>query len=121
MTPGEAATSPAASVNVPGLPEGLDQRVVRADLFRQPPDVAETDAELIVAGTISGIVRARLRVAESLELLESFRESWLRALTKDLTAFGVAGACHPVEQDEARFGHQRCHPEGVQPGPRHRR
>jgi hypothetical protein len=37
-------------VDVLGLPERQRQLMVRPDLFRQHPDIAETDAELIVAG-----------------------------------------------------------------------
>ena len=49
--------------------------MVRPGFFRQHPDVAETDAELIVvAGTAPGVLRPHLRVAECFELLESFFE-----------------------------------------------
>jgi hypothetical protein len=61
-------------VNVPGLPEGQGQFMVRADLLRQHSDVAETDAELIVPGATFGVLRPHLRIAERFELLESFIE-----------------------------------------------
>ena len=65
----------ALGVDVPGLPERQSQWMVRPDLFRQYPDVAETDAELIVAGAALGVLRPHLRVAERFELLESFFEA----------------------------------------------
>ena len=40
------------------------------DLFRHCPDVAESDAERIVACTALGIVRPHLRVAERFGLLQ---------------------------------------------------
>jgi hypothetical protein len=48
--------------------------MVRPDLFRERPDIAETDAELIVAGAALGVLRPHLHVAERFELLESFVE-----------------------------------------------
>lgn len=48
--------------------------MVRADLLRQHPDVAETDAELIVAGAALGVLRPHLCVAQRFELFESFLE-----------------------------------------------
>ena len=61
-------------VNVPALPERQGQRMVHLDLFRQPPDVAEADAELIGAGAAFGVLRPHPLVAERFELLESFME-----------------------------------------------
>ena len=56
--------------------------MVRADLFRQRPDVAETDAELIVAGAALGILRPHLRAAEGFELLKRFVERHGRDSTR---------------------------------------
>jgi hypothetical protein len=56
--------------------------MVRPDLFRQHPDVAETDVELIVAGAALGVLRPHLRVAERFELLESFFEGHGRDSTR---------------------------------------
>ena len=56
--------------DVTGLAKRQSQRMVRPDLFRQHPDVAETDAELIVAGAALGVLRPHLRVAERFEPLE---------------------------------------------------
>ena len=48
--------------------------MVRPDLFRKRSDVAKTNAELIVAGAVFGVLGAHLRIAERFELLESFIE-----------------------------------------------
>ena len=48
--------------------------MIRADLFRQHPDVAKTDAEFIVAGAILGVMGAHLLAAERFELFKSFLE-----------------------------------------------
>ena len=56
--------------------------MIRLDLFRQHPDLAETDAVLIVAGAALGVQRTHLGVAERLELFESFLERHGRDSTK---------------------------------------
>ncbi len=48
--------------------------MVGFDLLRQLPDIAASDAELIVAGTVLGVLRTHLLVAERFELRESFFE-----------------------------------------------
>jgi hypothetical protein len=63
--------------------------MVRPDLFRQLPDVAETDAELIVAGAALGVLRPHLRGAERFELLESFFEGHGRDSTRVSRIWGV--------------------------------
>ena len=55
--------------------------MVRLDFFRQHPDVAESDAELIVSGAAFGVLRPHLRIAERFELLESFIERHSRHST----------------------------------------
>ena len=79
-------------VDVPGLPERQSQRMVRPDLFRQHPDVAETHAELIVAGAALGVLRPHLRVAERFELLESFFEGHGRDSTRVSPDLGASQA-----------------------------
>lgn len=59
-------------IGVPGFPERHGRFMVGLDLLRQHPDVSEFDAELIVAGTVFGVVRPHLLVAERFELVESF-------------------------------------------------
>jgi hypothetical protein len=52
--------------------------VVGLDLFRQHPDVAMRDTELIVSGPVFGVMRPPLLVAERFELLHRFVESHSR-------------------------------------------
>lgn len=58
----------------PALPKSQGQLVVGLDLLRQFPDCVESDAELIVAGTVLGVLRSHLLVSERFELLESLFE-----------------------------------------------
>ena len=57
-----------------GLPESDGQLVVGLDLRGQLPDVAELNAELIVAGAVLLVLRTHLLVAERFELLQRFFE-----------------------------------------------
>ena len=57
-------------VDVLGLPQGESEIRLRLQLLGQRTDVPHLDAELLVAGTVLGVVGSALLIAEGFELLE---------------------------------------------------